>query len=102
MIIDNQKENVLKAKKMFPNMPLFVMELWVRNAIEAGNEGDLEVLIQDPIAMDINGGFNWNSSAQGGHFWDCMCGPVGIHYCGFTLSRIEAEVSEYLDFQHIH
>lgn len=102
MIIDNQKEKVLKAKKRFHSMPLFIMELWVRNAVEAGNEGDLEVLIQNPLASEFDGGFNWNSSAQGGHFWNCVCCPVGIHYFGFTLSRIEAEVMDYIDFQHFN
>ena len=100
MIIDKQKDEVLKIKKKLPKMPLWAMELWVRNSIREGNNGDLNDLLMRPYAGPSDGGFDWVNSLQGGNFWSCMCGDTPIHYFGMSISRVHAEVSDYLDFQH--
>lgn len=101
MIIDRQKEAVIRVKDKMPKMPLFIMELWVRRAIEAGNVGDLEALYNDPSASTIDGGFIWANTAEGGCFWSLIMGECNSRIDD-ELRHIEQATSKYIDFQHIH
>ena len=101
MIIDGQKEAVIKVKNKMCKMPLFVMELWVRRAIEAGNVGRLHDFANYPSAATDDGGFIWANTVEGRSFWSHVTGQC-YSYVSQALSELEYETSKYLDFQHIH
>ena len=101
MIIDGQKDAVIRVKDKMPKMPLFIMELWVRRAIEAGNVGDLEVLYNDRDAPTIDGGFIWANTSEGRRFWSLIMSECNSSV-NDELRHIEQTTSEYIDFQHIH
>lgn len=97
MIIDKHRDTALELRKKFPNMSIFVMELWVRNSLAVGNEGDISILLHDKWADDERGGFNWDCSIEGSTFWhmvlvSCISAP--------HLTGLKTETEEYLDFQH--
>jgi hypothetical protein len=97
MVIDKHRDTVFELKKKLPNMPIFVMELWIRNSLAVGNKGDISILLHNMWADELRGGFDWERSFEGYTFWN-----MAINSC-ISVSRLtglKTETEEYLDFQH--
>lgn len=95
MIIDNQREKAFEVRKKFPHIPLFAIELWIRNCILQGNEGSLDVFISDPYASRHGGGFCWANSPQQHEFWNKLLQEQQLPS---SLSDEIDKVSDYIDF----
>jgi hypothetical protein len=99
MIIDKDPESLDIIREELPHMTSLLIEHWVRNCIEQGNEGNLEVLIRIPYAGRSRGGFDWCESRQGEDFWHrALTGKLPA----FMLISLDLNAYEYIDFKRFN
>lgn len=94
MVIDYQKTQVKELLGKYRRLGVPILELWARNSIAAGNQGELQRLIDDPFANESNGGFNWRDFELKRGRWE------NLLLIGEAPSPVVTEeLSKYLDFE---